>query len=100
MNRNDIKCIEWGYRILDVYGLSDWTIQWKPSAYREGIAIFDTKTIHISWPNGEPDYPLMLHEICHPVTHKINGEHGHDSEFAHQYMYMIKKYFTVKDELF
>jgi len=83
------SCIQWGESILREHGLSDWTVTWTPGG-TEGIALFKTRNISIHWPEGNPDYALMLHEIAHAVC----GRPGHDSEYAHQYMRLVREYFT------
>jgi len=85
----DYSCIRWGESILREQGLSDWTVTWTPGG-AEGIALFKTRNISIHWPEGNPDYALMLHEIAHAVC----GKPGHDSEYAHQYMQLVREYFT------
>ena len=90
--KQDTDCIAWGGEILTARKLDGWTIQWTPSLHTEGLALFDSKQLLIYWPDGQPDYPLMLHEIAHAVV----GRGGHDSEFAHQYMYLVEEYFEPK----
>ncbi len=88
----DAACIKWGEDILRDKKL-DWKIEWTAdeNGYSEGITLFDSKTIYIHWPEGEPDYLLMLHEIAHVVC----GEKRfpHDSEYAHAYMKLVAEYF-------
>lgn len=84
----DSECIKWGQDILRKKGHDAWTIKWSHGSSSEGVAIFKTKLIYIRWPSGCPNYSLMLHEIAHVVT----GPRGHDSEFAHQYMYLVRRF--------
>lgn len=85
----DDKCVEWGKEVLDCVGYGDWKIEFSPGD-SEGICLGKTKTIAIHWPSGYPDYALMAHEI----THVIYGEPGHDSNFAHKYMDLVRSFFT------
>jgi hypothetical protein len=90
----DEKCIAWGKRILRNLKLKGWTIKWTSKHYTEGIALLDSKQILIYWPKGRPNYTLMLHEIVHALLNRG----GHDSEYAHQYMYLVRRYFCLKGE--
>jgi len=89
------KCIKWGYEVLRREKISDWKIEYS-NIGNEGIAIFKTKTIHISFPKNKHDYALLLHEIAHITRGEDEGDQ-HDSMFAHEYMRLVKKYFYPKE---
>lgn len=98
MTKKDLECLEWGDEILQRENLQlptrdsgNWVIVWGEGGPCEGITLFDSRTIRIHWPAGEPDYPLLLHEIAHAVK----GKSGHDSEFAHIYMRLVREYFVA-----
>ena len=90
MEAND-ACVMWGEAILKAK-CRDWTIKFSPGASPEGVCILKTQTIAIHWPDGEPDYPLMLHEIAHITAYGW----GHDSAFAHEYMALVREFFVAK----
>jgi len=89
----DESCVNWGKMLLRQEGFSDWNIDFSPGDTAEGITIWKNKTIYIHWRSGEPDYSLMAHEIAHVCT----GRGGHDSEFAHQFMRLVRLYFNADD---
>jgi hypothetical protein len=85
----DQICVQWGQTVLEKEGFADWNIDFSPAKSCEGITIWKTKTIFIHWPEGKPNYSLMAHEIAH-VCRK---ESGHDSQYAHEFMWLVEKYF-------
>lgn len=94
MNHKDQECIEWAEGVLHNEGLEDWKIEFSPSKEGygyEGICLQDSKVIVIHWLSGLPNHALMLHEIAHAIAGS-----GHDSEFAHQFMFLVEKYFERK----
>lgn len=93
-----LACIAWGEQILRNNELSEWCIEWTPGNI-EGICIFKTRTIIIHWPHGKPDYPLMAHEIAHVITDARCQSRIHDSHFAHEYMKLVRCYFTPNAEV-
>lgn len=85
---DDQRCVAWGLAILEARGFGEWKIDFTVGDSAEGIVIFKTKTICIHWPQGKPDFALMLHEIAH-----LNPRcQGHNSEFAMHYLYLVKEF--------
>lgn len=92
---NSDELLAWAATILHAEGHGDWSIRHSLPGPIEGITMFKTKEIIIHWPRVEPDYALMLHEIAHVCV----GRGGHDSEFAHQYMRLVRTYLWPRVEL-
>ena len=90
----DKFCVDWGNKILELNGYKNWSIKLIFGKTDDGVVIFETKSIILYWQKGQPNFGLILHEI----THVIMGSGGHDSEFAHQYMRMVNKYFIPRSD--
>lgn len=89
----DNICVKWGEKILEKRGFSDWKIIFSPiSKGSQGVALFDSKEIRISWETGFADYALMAHEIAH-VCRQVSGSESHDAIYADILTDLTRKYF-------
>mgnify|MGYP001563215048 CR=1 FL=1 len=85
----DDACLDELSTVLVAAGLSDWKIEFSPERGQgEGLTLFDSKTIILHWPAGQPSFTLGLHEIAHAKRR----EGGHDSMFAHEFHALVRKY--------
>ena len=66
-----MSIVKWGKEILELEGLSDWSIVVRDRKGFEGFVLFDPKEIHLDWDHEVCS--LMLHEI----SHAVRGEGGH-----------------------
>lgn len=93
MNFDDTEeCLNWARFVLHLEGHSEWEIEFSESqSGAEGITLFNGKKIILHWPRNICWPVLCLHEIAH-VKRGDHGSNQHDSEFAHQFMYLVTKY--------
>ncbi len=85
---------EWTRMVLSDFGLTEWTVRFRPGMHNEGIVLYDSKEIPITFDVQRPvDYALILHEIAHVLS----GKGGHDSIFADKYTMLVRKYMRPKE---
>jgi ABC-type transport system substrate-binding protein len=83
--------IGWTERILKELKLEDWKIEYTPKDFVDGITLFDSKVIRLTFPEPSPDFALILHEICHAWT-----GHKHDSTFSYAFTELVRQYMAPK----
>jgi len=94
----DWKCLAWGERILRALEIERWRIEYTPSPFSEGAALFVVQVIHVHWPEGRPDYALLLSMIALVVR----GEPGavksaYDEQYADAYTELVRQYMHPQD---
>jgi hypothetical protein len=90
----DWKCLAWGEWILRELEQSGWRIDYTPEeCFTQGVVLFRVKTIHVHWPEGEPDYAMLLQQIARVVRGRsAQDECPCDSQFSEAYLELVKRY--------
>ncbi len=93
----DWKCLAWGEEILRTLEIDRWRIEYTPSPFAEGSALFVAEVIHVHWPEGRPDYALLLSMIALVVRGApARGEFTYDEHYADAYVELVRQYMLPK----